>query len=106
MHDAIEPPLNAYLLFPSEAEAIQTEAAADIGKDGFDRRHSSSVDQFACCRIYLLPHLLSEGFCLLVSLSRKVGELARYGHVGVLHALCSNQARDAISLGSMVLDGV
>ena len=87
MHDAIEPPLDAHLLFTPEAKTVQAEVASDIGKDGFDRRHSSSVDQFACYRIYLLPHLLREGLRLLIGLPGKVGELARYGYVGVLHAL-------------------
>ena len=106
MHDAIEPPLNAHLCFPSEAEAVQSETAPDIGEDGLDRRHPSSVDEFACCCVYLLPHLLREGLDLLVGFSRKVSKLTGYGHVRILHALCPGLTRDAISLGSVVLDGV
>jgi len=87
VHRAVEHPLDVDLALPPETEAVQAEAAPDIGKDGFDCRHPSSVDQLARYRVYLLPHLLREGFCLLVGLPRKVCELARFSHVGVLHAL-------------------
>src|SRR3990172_257696 len=106
VHDAVESPLNAHLLFPSQTEPIQAETAPDIGEDGLDRRHPSSVDELACYRIYLLPHLLRERFRLLIGLPGKVGELTRYCHVGVLHALRPDLAGEAISLGSMVLDSV
>jgi hypothetical protein len=106
VHDAIEPPLNAYLCFPSEAEAIQSEAAPNIGKDGLDRRHPSAVNQLARNRIYLLPHLLREGLYLLIDRPGKVGELADFGNVRVLHALRALRAGDAISLGSSVPDGM
>ena len=106
MHNAIEPPLDAHLLFPSEAEAVQAKAAPDIGEDGFHRRHPSAVNQLARNRIYLLPHFLREGLYLLIGRSCKVGELADFGHVGVLHALRPDLAREAVSLGSSIPDGM
>jgi hypothetical protein len=106
MNNAVEPPLNAHLLFPSQTESIQAEARADVGKHGFHRCHSSSVDQLTCYRIDLLPHLLREGLGLLFGLSGKVGELASFGLIGFLQALRPELARDAISLGSLELDGV
>jgi hypothetical protein len=106
VHNAVQSPLDAHLLFSSQTKSIQAQTRPDVGKDGFDRRHSSSVDQLACYRVYLLPHLLRKGLGLLVGLSREVGKLAGYGHVGILHALCSDQAGDAVSLGPVVLDGV
>jgi hypothetical protein len=42
----------------------------------------------------------------LIGRSCKVGELADFGHVGVLHALRPDLAREAISLGSSVPDGM
>ncbi len=87
VNDAVEPPLDADLLFSSEAKSIKAEARSYVGKDGFYRCHPSSVDQLACYRVDLLPHFLRESLCLLIGLSRKVGELTGYGHVGVLHAL-------------------
>jgi len=106
VHDAIEPPLSAHFLFPSQAETVQAEAAPNIGKDGFDRRHPSSVDKLARYRVYLLPHLLREGLGLLIDRPGKVGELADFGNVRVLHALRALRAGDAISLGSSVPDGM
>ncbi len=70
VHNAVEPPLDAHLLFPSETESIQAETGTDVGKDGFDRRHPSSIDQLARYRIYLLPHLLREGLGLVARSSR------------------------------------
>ena len=43
VHRAVEEPLDIDLSFPPEAKAVQAEAAPDIGKDGFDRRHPSTI---------------------------------------------------------------
>jgi hypothetical protein len=106
VNDAVEPPLNAHLLFSSQTESIKAEARTDVGEDGFDGSHSSSIDQLARYGVDLLPHLLREGLGLLFGLSGKVGELASFGLIGFLQALRPELARDAISLGSLELDGV
>jgi hypothetical protein len=83
VNDAVKPPLDTYLLFSSKAESIEAKTRSDVGKDGFGRRHSSSVDQFTDYRVDLLPHLLREGLGLLVGLSRKVGKLTGYSYIAL-----------------------
>ena len=85
----VQHPLDIDLSLPSETEAVQTEATSDIGKDGFDRRHSSSIYKAACYRVYLAAHLLRKGLSIVFCLSGGVGNLPRYCLSGILHAFRS-----------------
>ncbi len=84
MHDAVESPLDADLLFSSQAEAIQAQARSDIGEDRLDRRNPSTIFKLTGYRIDLFPHLLREGLIFLFGLAREMGELTCLGHVGML----------------------
>ena len=104
MHRAVEEPLDIDLLLATETEAVQAEAATDIGKDRFDSCHSSTIYKAACYRVDLAPHLLRKGLSIVFCLSGIVSDLARYCLVGVLHALCPESAWHAVCLASHELD--
>src|SRR4030067_338199 len=76
------------LLLATETEAVQAEAATDIGKDRFDSCHSSTIYKAACYRVDLAPHLLRKGLSIVFCLSGIVSDLARFclvGEIGRAH---------------------
>jgi len=67
VYQAVELPLALHFRFASQAKAVQSFVAADVGEHGFDNGHSVAVYMFAFVAINPCFHPVGVALGLLVS---------------------------------------
>ena len=59
-------PLDIYLGFGTQSEAVQPLLNADVGKDRLDNPQASGIDLLTLRGVYLCFHFIEQVRCLLI----------------------------------------
>ena len=105
MHNTVKEPLGIHLAFPSQGESVQSQYGIDMGEGRLRYPKSPVVKKSALYRIYLLPHLLAEGFRHAWRSPLNKTYLTHLAYIGISQTPLPHFACPAVCLSAPKFDG-